>query len=517
MCEIAGVYTPDGNAALYTSLILHLSQNRGQDTAGIYTLDGPTVNYRKGLGRVKTVFGRVQLPHDDFLGAIDLSALVGKLAIGHLRYQTTELGGPYNAQPYFTKTERFVVGVSYNGHVNNAPEVNKQLRLEERIAKDAWIDKPAKPANDFRIDCDAIPIMYTFADGLEKHKDPIDGILQGAEDVMRTIRGGYAISAMVYDKQTQKGFLVAIKDPRTIRPAFFGKQNGNYAISSETFGLEQTKFWDIKPVKNAEVVIFYNGEVIRRQIAPFKNYEIAPCQFEDGYFSSALSTTLNGRSVNHGRFLEGMALARKIQQLRPEWTDITDFVTFLPSTPIPIAKGVAKGLKMDYRETIEKYKYDYQREFITLPGHRHEKTRMQSAVHWDAVCGRSFILVDDSIVRGETMKENIRMLREAGAVNIYVASGYPRVEYTCDLGVDMKTQKELIAHGRTDEQIAQEIGADGLIYLNQTEYEHIWNTVDIDAGIRRKIEKGIFSPEILEFVSKGKRCNACVTGKNPTH
>ncbi len=514
MCAITGVYSPKGAAAAYAGRILHFLQNRGQDAAGIYTLDGPQVNYRKGIGAVKEVFGRLKLPKEDSLGLENLAELTGKHAVGHTRYQTTEQGGPYNAQPFTTKNERFVIIMSHNGHVNNAQEVNQKIRLEDRIEKDVWIEKP--PRKEERVDCDVVPIMYVFADGMAKQNDPVDAILQGADDVMHTIRGAYTVSAAIYDQKTGKSFQIAFKDPRAIRPGFYGKQNGTSAVSSETFALERSDFRDIKPIRNAEVVIFYNGETHRQQIMPFKNYDVNLCQFEQGYFSRALSC-LDGTSINHGRFLEGLALSRKIQKEHPEWADIIDFVTFLPSTPTPIAKGVAKGLEMDYRIVIEKDPYDYKREFITLPGQRHERTKRQSAVHWDAVCGRSFILIDDSIVRGDTMKANIAMLREAGAVNIYVASGYPRIEHPCDLGVDMKAQKELIAFGKTDEQIAKEIGADGLVFLTQEEYARVWNNVDIDAGIRRKIELGIFSPEILEFVSKGKKCNACVTGKNPTH
>jgi amidophosphoribosyltransferase len=509
MCAITGVYSPEGQAAEYARLILHFLQNRGLDTAGIYTLDRHNVNYRKGMGSVKEVFGRLILPESDFLGAGSLAELTGTHAVGHTRYQTTEQGGPYNAQPFTTKTDRFVVIMSHNGHINSA-EVGQKLRLEERIKKDIWIDKPDK--GEVKVDCDVVPIMYTFTDGMAKHNDPIDAILQGADDVMRTVSGAYTVSAAVYDKKTGKSFQLAFKDPHAIRPGFYGRQNGTSAVTSETFALEKCGFRDIKPIKNAEVVIFYNGETRRQQIKPFDKYDISLCQFEQGYFSRALSC-LDGRSINHGRFMEGMALARKIQAEHPEWKDVIDFVAFLPKTPLPIAKGVAKGLGVDFKVVMEKDDYDPGREFITRPDKRHTK---RQSVHWDAVCGRNFILVDDSIVRGETMGVNLAMLREAGAVNIYVASGYPRIEHPCYWGVDMKTQKELIACGKTDAEIAKAIGADATIFLSQDEYARVWNSVDIDAGIRRKIELGIFSPEILEFVSKGKKCNACVTGKSPT-
>ncbi len=514
MCAITGVYSSDGKAALYARNILHFLQNRGQDTAGVYTLrENGKVDYRKGEGKVLEVFGRLLLPDGTSLGNVHkITQFAGNNAVGHTRYQTTERGGPYNAQPFSTKNQRYTVIMSHNGHVNNFADVAESLNLEDRIREDKFVDQHP----EVKIDCDVTAIMYVFADGLQKSNDPVEGIMQGAENVMKHIRGAYTVSAAVHDNKTGKTYQVAFKDPRGIRPGFFGQQNGSFAIASETYALERTHFWNIKPIKNAEVVIFDGKETIRRQIEPFSKMEYLPCQFEPGYFSRALSC-LDGRSINHGRFMEGLALARKIMHEKPEWADIIDFVTYIPHTPMPISKGLAKGLDKDFRVTIEKDLYDYKREFIALAETRHKKTKDQSYVHWDAVCGRNFILTDDSIVRGDTMKENIAMLRFAGAVNIYVASGYPRIEYPCDLGVDMKTHEELIAHGRTDEQIAKDIGADGLIFLSQPEYAHSWDTVDIDAGIRRKIELGIFSPEILEFVSNGKRCNACVTGKNPTH
>jgi amidophosphoribosyltransferase len=516
MCAIVGVYSPDGKAAYHGRNILHFQQNRGQQTTGMYVVnvDG-SVTHRKGEGKVLDVFGRYILPQNEVRGNVEsIDQFIGPNLVGHTRYVTSgkrdlKPGDPVpvdNAQPFITENERFVVTLAYNGHVNNCEEVNKKLNLEARMTEDSRLG--------FKSDNDAVPLMYVFADGLLKQKDPMEAILQGAEDVMKNVRGAYTISAVVYDKENKKTYQVAFKDPRGIRPGFFGTQNGSIAIASETYGLERSKFFDIKPIKNGEVLIINDkGVYTRKQI---RNEGYQPCQFEQGYFSRAFSV-VDGRSINHGRFKEGQTLARKILDEKPEWLDDLNFVTYLPHTPVPIAKGIAHRLRLDLKVCIEKDLYDYQREFILNPDMRHIKTQLQSYVHWDAVCEKNFILVDDSIVRGDTMKNNIAMLREAGAERIYVAVGYPRIEYTCDLGVDMKTKQELVAFERSNKRIAEFIGADDIIYLTQPEYAESWDKVTIDAGLKRKVSQGIFNKEVLEFVSGGKRCAACVTGKNPTH
>ncbi|MEM3154828.1 MAG: hypothetical protein QW165_04680 [Candidatus Woesearchaeota archaeon] len=516
MCAILGVYSPDGKAAIHGRNILHFQQNRGQQSTGMCALntDG-TITYRKGEGKVLDVFGRHILPENEVRGNISrIDQFLGPNLVGHTRYVTSgkrerKTGDPVpadNAQPFVTENSRFIITMSYNGHVNNYEQISKEMDLEARMLEDRHFR--------FKSDNDAVAMLYIFADGLLKQKDAIDAIYQGVEDTMTKIRGAYTVSAAIHDKENKKSYQTAFKDPRGIRPGFFGIQNGSIAIASETYALERTKFWDIRPIKNGEVLIINEkGQCIRKQ---FRKEMHQPCQFEEGYFSRAFST-INGKSINHGRFKEGMTLARKILREKPEWLDDLDFVTYLPHTPMPIAKGVAKGLRVDFKSCIEKDLYDYQREFILNPDMRHIKTQLQSYVHWDAVCGKNFILVDDSIIRGETMRNNITMLREAGAERIYVAIGYPRVEYTCDLGIDMRTREELVAFNRNNKQIAEFIGADDIIYLTQEEYAHSWDTTMIDAGIKRKIAEGIFNKEIIEFVSGGQRCAACVTGKNPTH
>jgi amidophosphoribosyltransferase len=516
MCAIVGVYSPDGKAAYHARNILHFQQNRGQQTTGIYAVNSDgKVTWRKGEGKVLDVFGRYILPANEVRGNVSsIEQFVGANLVGHTRYVTSgkrdlQPRDPVpadNAQPFVTENARFKVTLAYNGHVNNCEDVSKTLSLEARMTEDASLR--------FKSDNDAVPLMYVFADGLLKHSDPMESILQGAADVMEKIRGAYTISAVVHHKESGKTYQVAFKDPRGIRPGFFGTQNGSIAISSETYALERTKFWDVRPIKNGEVLIINDKGIWTRKQLKDEGYQ--PCQFEDAYFSRAFSTH-NGRSINHGRFREGLTLARKILREKSEWLDDLDFVTYLPHTPMPIAKGVAKGLRLDFKSCIEKDLYDYQREFILNPDMRHVKTQLQSYVHWDAVSGKSFILIDDSIIRGDTMRNNIAMLREAGAERIFIGIGHPRVEYTCDLGIDMKTRKELVAFERNNKQIAEFIGADDIIYLTQPEYAETWDKVAIDAGLRRKVAQGIFNSEILEFVSDGKRCAACVTGKNPTH
>jgi len=500
MCAITGVYSPDGKAALYARRLNFEQQNRGQDTTGVATLDGAAAHILKGEGPVTEVFNekftlKPQYRQGD---AADITELTGCHAVGHNRYKTIGAGGPANAQPFTLETERFAIIMSHNGHVNNYEEACKKLDLEERMQKD-W---------NYKTDCDVAPILYAFADGMQG-RELLECIRHGVMNVFAEIRGAYTVSAAVHDKQTGETIQVAFKDPLGIRPGFFGKMNGSIAIASETYALERSLFWDIKPIWQGELITAGKQGVKRERLG---KGIYTPCQFEMDYFSKA-GSVLDGKSVNHGRYMLGKKLGQKILREKDHWAQLADFVSPVPNTPRPIAAGTAKALGLLVRDMMEKV--DNEREFIKEQGIRHTEDKLY--VHWDAVTGKDTIVVDDSIVRGDTLKKDIALLRTAGANNIFVASAYPMVKFTCDMGIDMKTQAELVAHNRVEAEIAKYIGADDLIYLSQPEFESVWNAKAIDAGIRRKIEKGILNEEILEFVSNGNRCTACVTGKNPTH
>jgi len=502
MCAITGVYSPDGKAAFYARRLNHEQQHRGQDTTGIATLENQTVHLLKAEGKVNQVFNeKFELkPEYKYGNAQNIRELAGNHAVGHNRYKTIGIGGPINAQPFTLENERFTIIMSHNGHVNNYETACKKLNLEERMQKD-W---------GHASDCDVNAILYAFADGLQG-KGTDECIRHGVMTVFAEIRGAYTISAAVHDKQTGETVQVAFKDPLGIRPGFFGRMNGSYAIASETFALERCGFWDIKPIWNGELITIGKKGITRERMG---KGIYTPCQFEMDYFSKA-GSALEGKSINHGRYMLGKKLGEKIRKEKEHWPHSADFVTYVPNTPIPIAAGMAKVLGMGVRMVMEKDPFEYEREFIKEEGTRHTADRL--SVHWDPVAGKDFILADDSIVRGDTLKTNIALLRTAGANNIFVASSYPAIRHTCDMGIDMKTQTELVAHNRTEEEICKHIGADDLIYLTQEEFAAVLNAKEIDAGIRAKIKAGIFNPEIQEFVSNGNRCNACVTGKNPTH
>jgi len=498
MCAIVGVWSPEGQAAYHTRRLLHFQQNRGQDTAGIYTVSNGSIYRRKGEGKVGVVFGEASLPQGKVSGNVaEMKEFGGTHAVGHTRYVTSGMSGIQNAPPFITQNERYIVLFAYNGHNSNYAELSDSLDLERRMQADLMVGQ---------VNCDAIPIMYTFADGLLKHADSIDGIIQGARDVMENVRGAYSAVATVYDKKSKKALQVAFKDPHGFRPGFFGKLNGGFAVTSESYALERTGHMDIKPIKNGEVIII-DGEVRRQQLMDHGHY---PCQFEEGYFSRALSA-INGKSINSGRYRQGVILARQLEHRKSDWLEDIDFVTYVPNTPQPIAKGLCHAIRADFVDCIEKDLFNYAREFINPANARHTATRERSAVHWDAVCEKNFILVEDSIVRGETLKEIIIMLKRAGAGNIYVVSAYPLIKYTCNKGIDLKTQQELIAHEKNEEEIAEAIGAQGFLALTQEQYTNCWEGTKTDLGIKRKVKLGIFSPEMLEEV--GKRCNTCTTGK----
>ena len=437
MCGIVGVvaHTPV-NQLLYDGLLL--LQHRGQDAAGIVTGDGAMFHTYKGPGYVRDVF-RTRNMRD----------LVGNAGIAHCRYPTA--GSAYSdleSQPFYVNSP-FGVTLGHNGNLTNSEALKREL----------W-------ELDFRhvnTNSDSEVLLNVLALELERaaqhHRLDSDAIFRAVAGVHRRCRGAYAVVAMI------AGYgMVAFRDPYGIRPLIIGVNEAmggrEYLVASESVALEPLGFSVLRDVAPGEAIfVDQTGSFHSRQCA--ENPTLNPCLFEYVYLARP-DSVIDGTSVYEARLRMGGALADQIRGM-PAAADI-DVVIPIPDSSRPSALELANRLELMYREGFVKNRY-IGRTFI-MPGQAMRKKSVRQKLN---PIGMEFkdkvvLLVDDSIVRGTTSREIVQMARDAGARKVYFASASPPVRYPNVYGIDMPNQHELVATGRTEAEIATEIGADLLVY-----------------------------------------------------
>ncbi len=435
MCGIVGVVGhADVNQILYDAMIV--LQHRGQDAAGIMTCDHGHLYLRKSNGLVRDVFHQRHMLR-----------LRGSMGVGHVRYPTAGCANSAEAQPFYTNSP-YGIALGHNGNLTNAHALKDMLFREDR--------------RHLNTESDSEILLNIFAHELQRtgglDVDERD-IFKAVSAVHRRCRGGYANVAMI------AGYgMVGFRDPFGIRPLVFGRRitdtGTEYMIASESVALDVCGFGLVRDVAPGEaVVIDRSGNLHTQQCAEKPLY--SPCIFEHVYFARP-DSIMDDISVYKARMRMGDKLAEKIQR---DWFghDI-DVVIPIPDTSRTSALQLANVLGVKYREGFIKNRY-IGRTFI-MPG---QKLRSQS-VHQklNAIdlefSGKNVLLVDDSIVRGTTSQQIIQMARDAGAHKVYFASAAPPVRFPNVYGIDMPTTQELVAHDRSEEQVAEFIGADKLIY-----------------------------------------------------
>ncbi len=421
---------------LYDGLLL--LQHRGQDAAGIVTSEGAMFHMHKGPGYVRDVF-RTR----------NMRELTGKFGIGHCRYPTAgSASSELESQPFYVNSP-FGITLAHNGNLTNSDALKRELfQLDFRHVN---------------TNSDSEVLLNVLALELERaaHHARLDAnaIFTAVAGVHKRCRGAYAIVAMI------AGYgLVAFRDPFGIRPLIIGKNEAmggtEYVVASESVALEALGFDVLRDVAPGEAIfIDQAGTFHSRQCAV--NPILRPCLFEFVYLARP-DSVIDGTSVYESRLRMGGELAKKIRGI-PEAQDI-DVVIPIPDSSRPSALELANTLGIMYREGFVKNRY-IGRTFI-MPGQAMRKKSVRQKLN---PCGIEFkdrvvLLVDDSIVRGTTSREIVQMAREAGARKVYFASASPPVRYPNVYGIDMPNERELVATGRTEAEIAQEIGADLLIY-----------------------------------------------------
>ncbi len=457
MCGIVGAISPAPvNQLLYDALLL--LQHRGQDAAGIVTMQGTKCFMHKARGMVRDVF-RTR----------NMRTLIGNVGLGQTRYPTA--GNAYSeeeAQPFYVNAPYGIVLV-HNGNLTNAQALKAELFAVDR--------------RHINTESDTEVLINVLAHELELAGRDLpltpQQVFKAVGAVQRRIKGSYAVIALIAGHG-----LLAFRDPFGIRPLCFGESVGDQGrgvmVASESVALEGTGHKLTRDVAPGEAIfIDQAGTIHTRQCA--EHPSLNPCMFEFVYLARP-DSVLDGVSVYHARLNLGETLAQRVISTLPP-SDI-DVVIPIPESSRPSAMQLAHRLGKPYREGFVKNRY-VGRTFI-MPGHEVRKKSVRQKLNAIGMefKGRNVLLVDDSIVRGTTSKEIVQMAREAGANRVYMASAAPPVRFPNVYGIDMPTKDELVAHNRSIEEIRAFIGADQLIYQ------------DVDA-MKRVV--GALNPKIVGF------------------
>ncbi|MFC4699035.1 amidophosphoribosyltransferase [Glaciecola siphonariae] len=435
MCGIVGIVGKDAvNQSLYDALIV--LQHRGQDAAGIMTIEDNMFNLRKDNGLVRDVFHTRHMKR-----------LTGKVGIGHCRYPTAGSSSSAEAQPFYVNSP-FGIAFAHNGNLTNSHQLQDEVF---QIAR-----------RHINTTSDSELLLNIFAHALHETTGMTiqpDEIFTGVEKVHKNIKGAYAVVAAIIGQG-----MVAFRDPHGIRPLVLGKRitekGDEYMVASESVALDAVGFTFIRDVAPGEAIyITEQGELFTKQCAdkPICN----PCIFEFVYFARP-DSFIDGISVYASRVNMGRKLGEKIKR---EWDDVDiDVVIPIPETSMDVALQIANTLNLPYRQGFVKNRY-IGRTFI-MPGQkmRRKSVRRKLNAISSEFKGKNVLLVDDSIVRGTTSEQIIEMARESGANKVYFASAAPEIRFPNVYGIDMPSANELIAYGREIEQICECIKADGLIF-----------------------------------------------------
>jgi len=451
MCGIVGIVAKNQvNQLLYDGLLV--LQHRGQDAAGIVTAEGANFRSHKGPGMVRDVF-RTR----------NMRVLTGNAGIGHTRYPTA--GSAWSvaeAQPFYVNSP-FGIVLGHNGNLTNTEQLKVELFRQDM--------------RHVNTNSDSEVLLNVLAHELQESAtnyklDPAT-IFAAVSGVYRRCRGAYAVVAMI------AGYgLLAFRDPYGIRPLIFGRaetaQGYEYMVASESVALDSLGFPPVRDVAPGEAIfIDQDGTFYSRQCVP--SATLNPCIFEFVYLARP-DSVIDGISVYETRLRMGESLADKIKR-QYRHLDI-DVVIPIPDSSRPSAMELSKRLNLPYREGFIKNRYIGRTFIMPGQGMRRKSVRQKLNSISMEFQGKNVMLVDDSVVRGNTSREIVQMARESGARRVFFASAAPPVRYPNVYGIDMPTREELIATGRSDAEIAREIGCDELIYQDLEALRHAVRSVN---------------------------------------
>ncbi|MBT4059060.1 MAG: amidophosphoribosyltransferase [Euryarchaeota archaeon] len=445
---IAGLPESQVNKMLYDGLLV--LQHRGQDAAGIVTCDEDHLHLRKSNGLVRDVF------HERHL-----KRLSGSMGIGHVRYPTAGSCSSAEAQPLYVNSP-YGITIAHNGNLVNAEEQARQLYLDDLRHVNTSSD------SEVLLNVFAHELQKLGKENLKIGSDlylDVQQIFKAVSEVHNRVSGGYAVVGMV------NGYgLFAFRDPYGIRPLVYGVieyEDGRkeWAVASESVALDTLGFEVVGDVAPGECIfITMNGEMYTQQC--HSSPKLQSCIFEYVYFARP-DSVIDGMSVHQARLNMGERLADKIMEMKPEHG--IDVVMPIPDSGRYAAIQTAARLGVEFREGFVKNRY-VGRTFI-MPGQaqRQDSVRKKLNPLPSEFEGKTVLLVDDSIVRGNTSKKIVEMARQVGAKKVYFASSAPPLLHPNVYGIDMPARNEYIAHGQSIDEIGEAIGADFLVYQDLDE------------------------------------------------
>jgi len=471
MCGLVAVKTTDNTATELTLSMLLRLQHRGQDGAGISVLNGGNEFHDlRGMGLIQNALHDwTKLP-------------ASNVALAHTRYATTGLGTLQEIQPFVKKYPKFAI--AHNGNLANTLELTEKYGLILQSTSD-------------------LDVLSQILIREWKKLPSIEGFESALEKIFADFIGAYAVIGAL-----SNGDLFAFRDPFGIRPLFMAKTAETTTFASETSAFALLGKCEIEEIPRGSWVMVKGKEIIRGNVASPLNPQNLKrhCMFELVYFSSPHSE-YSGKSMYTLRFNLGIELAKQIQS-----SDIAtqyDYVVPVPDTSRAAAIAVAEHLQVPYREYLVKNAYVPRTFILSNNDKRLKALDMKFSLIGPEIGGKNILLVDDSVVRGNTSKRMITKLREAGAKRVGLASTCPPILYPCFYGIDFPDPTELVAHNRNLQEIADAIGVDDLFYLTQEGLKKALGTSDLCMACLDKnyplMKEGVFE----SFTAQRKEDRGC--------
>lgn len=418
-CGVFGIYDRTLDIARYVYWGLFALQHRGQESAGLAVTDGTQIELTKNMGLLTEAIR-------------SLPRLPGHMGVGHVRYSTTGSNNPRNIQPLVIQFKDEHIAVAHNGNLTNALEIRRDLEEQGSI---------------FQTSMDSEVIVNLIA---RSHAATME---ERIVEACNRIQGAFSLVINTND------YLIGLRDPHGYRPLCLGKTNAGYVLASETCALDAIKAEFIRDIEAGEMVIIDDSGVRSRMYAPADAIDKKVCVFEYIYFARS-DSTIDGQSVYESRLAMGRELARETHY-------DADLVMAIPDSGTTAALGYARESGIPFAEGLIKNRYSGRTFIKPNQEERELAVRMKLNPVEEVVKGKRIVLIDDSIVRGTTSGLIVKMLKEAGAKEVYMCVSSPAILYPCHYGIDTSVRKELIAATKSVEEIRAYIKADKLHYLTQ--------------------------------------------------
>ena len=429
-CGVFGIYDRTLDIARYVYWGLFALQHRGHESAGLAVTDGTQIELTKNMGLLTEAIR-------------SLPRLPGHMGLGHVRYSTTGSNNPRNIQPLVVQFKDEHIAVAHNGNLTNALEIRRDLEEQGSI---------------FQTSMDSEVIVNLIA---RSHAATME---ERIVEACNRIQGAFSLVINTND------YLIGLRDPHGYRPLCLGKTNAGYVLASETCALDAIKAEFIRDIEAGEMVIIDDSGVRSRMYAPAEAIDKKVCVFEYIYFARS-DSNIDGQSVYESRLAMGRELARETQY-------DADLVMAIPDSGTTAALGYARESGIPFAEGLIKNRYSGRTFIKPNQEERELAVRMKLNPVEEVVKDKRIVLIDDSIVRGTTSGLIVKMLKEAGAKEVYMCVSSPAILYPCHYGIDTSVRKELIAATKSIEEIRAYIKADKLHYLTQEGLDRAIATID---------------------------------------